>query len=238
MTVSLLTAPMCRSRPVRPSRLLLRRQEPEVFAREWKITERWNRGIPIEDSDVAKRYFASRGLDAENAMNMCFHANSHLEGAHPAILALVHAANGKLVQIQSTHLKRDGSGKADIVNPRRFMHGPLPAGSAVRLYPAEPVLGIAEGIETAMSAAQLYGIPVWAALAANNLARWTPPKETRAVVIFADNDANRAGQIAAKRLAARLAELGMKDVQIRVPKEEGTDWNDVLVKEASRIHAD
>ncbi len=30
----------------------------------------------------------------------------------------------------------------------------------------------------------------------------------------------------------------MKDVQIRVPKEEGTDWNDVLVKEASRIHAD
>lgn len=214
--------------------------EHEAFALEMKIVERFYRANQFEDSEVANRYFASRGITTYGTMGLRFHNNIHYrpDGDHPSILALVCGADARGVQIQSTHLKRDGSGKADIANPRTFMRGPLPAGSAVRLCPPAPVLGIAEGIETALSAAQLFGIPVWAALTANNLAQWVPPNVTRAVVIFADNDANRTGQIAAETLAARLAKMGMKDVRMRMPKEVGTDWNDVLVKEAHRIRAD
>jgi len=39
-----------------------------------------------------------------------------------------------------------------------------PKGGAVRLFEAGTTLGIAEGIETAKSAARMLGIPVWAAL--------------------------------------------------------------------------
>jgi len=44
----------------------------------------------------------------------------------------------------------------------------------VQLMPAGGVLGIAEGIETALSAAVLDGVPVWAALNTSLLARFEP----------------------------------------------------------------
>ena len=44
------------------------------------------------------------------------------------------------------------------------MMGTMPTGAAVRLMPHEEMLGIAEGIETALSASILFNVPVWAAL--------------------------------------------------------------------------
>jgi len=44
------------------------------------------------------------------------------------------------------------------------MMGSMPTGAAVRLMAHEDVLGIAEGIETAMSASILFNVPCWAAL--------------------------------------------------------------------------
>ena len=40
------------------------------------------------------------------------------------------------------------------------MLGNMPAGASVRLMPHETVLGIAEGIETAFAASQLFSVPV------------------------------------------------------------------------------
>jgi len=45
-------------------------------------------------------------------------------------------------------------------------------------------------------------------------------------VIFADNDANGAGQRAAYALAARLS--GRFEVDVKIPEKPDTDWNDVL----------
>ena len=111
---------------------------------------------------------------------------------------------------------------------RLYMPGPLPKGGAVRLCNAKPhgVLGIAEGIETAISAAKLFKIPVWAALDANALANWVPPEGVGEVVAFADNDENFAGQKAAAQLGARLS--GHKlTFSIETPVFRGQDWNDV-----------
>lgn len=103
--------------------------------------------------------------------------------------------------------------------------GALVDGGAVRLARHGDTLGIAEGIETALAASILFGVPCWAALNANRLAVWEPPAEVRKVVIFADNDANFVGQTAAFDLAARLDHLV---VDIETPLDGGTDWVDVL----------
>ena len=110
------------------------------------------------------------------------------------------------------------------------MPGRIQKGSAVRLSPlgtADDVLGVAEGIETALSASALFGIPVWAVLNTSMMRTFQPPAGIREVAIFADNDASFAGQNAAYALGAALKPNGF-DVTIHVPEISGQDWNDVL----------
>src|SRR5699024_3671838 len=85
---------------------------------------------------------------------------------------------------------------------------------------------IAEGIETALSSAQLVRIPVWAGVSAYGLEQFVPPSDVRNVYVFADNDESQTGQDAAARLSERLIRLGL-NVRIHIPPVPG-DWNDVL----------
>jgi len=97
-------------------------------------------------------------------------------------------------------------------------------GGVVRLFPIAEHLGIGEGIETAVAAAQIFGIGTWAAISANGLEAWQPPQSVRKVTIFGDNDQNFTGQRAAYALANRLRLAGL---EVRA----GTDWCDALAGE-------
>jgi putative DNA primase/helicase len=110
-----------------------------------------------------------------------------------------------------------------------LMPGRVPKGGAVRLVDladVADVLGIAEGIETALAASVLHRLPVWAALNAGALEAWCPPETIRSVFVFGDNDDGFAGQKATYALAHRLSTKWR--VEVRIPPEPGTDWNDVL----------
>jgi putative DNA primase/helicase len=111
---------------------------------------------------------------------------------------------------------------------KKVMKGSIPRGSAIRLFPPAKVLGVAEGIETALSAASLFGVPVWSTISAVGMHSWIPPEETETVVIYGDNDANYAGQAAAYALAHRLVNEYKKTVEVRIPPVTGWDWNDAL----------
>jgi putative DNA primase/helicase len=95
--------------------------------------------------------------------------------------------------------------------------------------PATDVLGIAEGIETALSAAAIDGLPVWAALNTSLLARFEPPPGVARLRIYADRD--EAGLAAACRLMERLQ--GRMRLE-RIPTALAKDWSDVLIKQNSR----
>ena len=132
--------------------------------------------------------------------------------------------------IHLTYLTEDGH-KADITPCRRLMPGPLPDGSAIRLAPADLHMGVAEGIETAISASVLFGIPVWAAINSQNLSKWVPPTVAQHITVFGDHDESFTGHAASYTLAKRLTLQYKLKVDVKIPKILGQDWNDVLLSQ-------
>jgi putative DNA primase/helicase len=183
---------------------------------------RWQQCLPVKADDPVSKYLKNRvGIDGAPAV---------LKAApdRPAMVAMMQAPNGKATMIHTTFLTADGH-KAKMDQPRLMMPGTIAEGSAVRLASHGVHLGIAEGIETALSATVLTGIPCWAALNEVLLQKWSPPENVRQVVIFGDNDMNYVGQSAAFALGRRLrSSKSSPVVDVRIPPTAGEDWNDVL----------
>ena len=189
--------------------------------------------VPIAGT-VADTYLRSRGLPDPAVGDLRFHPNlRHRESrtSHPAMIAVVRNQDGERIAIHRTWLKADGTGKADLPKPR-MMLGPV-AGGAVRLAEvgSENALGVAEGIETALSVmAACPNLPVWATLSTASLKGVLPPPEIQSVVVLADHDASGAGMRAAEALAERLV-AEERGVHIATPPKVGDDFNDLLLRE-------
>ncbi len=138
----------------------------------------------------------------------------------PATVAAVQRPDGKIVAVQTTLLTTSGT-KAPVSSPR-ITTGALGAG-AVRLAKADLVLGIGEGVETALAAMQLTGVPCWACLGAGRMHRVAVPANVGELHIFADND--EPGRAAADRTAHANRH---RRILLRYPPEACKDWNDAL----------
>lgn len=189
----------------------------------------------LADCPDAMNYLASRGLwPLPPACGLRAHAGvEYWDGGqsvarYPALIAEVRDIAGELVTLHVTHLQQGQ--KVSGREPRKIL-SPLTGreGCAVRLMPAVTTLGIAEGIETALAAAALEGVPTWAALNTSLLARFEPPPGLSRLVIFADRDA--PGLFAAGRLMERLQ--GRIPFELRVPPAPHKDFNDVAMSRAS-----
>lgn len=145
-------------------------------------------------------------------------------GRFPGLVAEVRDLAGDLATVHATYLV---SGRKLVDHEPRKLLSPLTGreGCAVRLMPAQAVLGIAEGIETALSAAVLDEVPVWAALNTALLGKFEPPPGVTDLRIYADRD--EAGLIAAGRLMERLQ--GRVRFELRVPPAPHKDFNDLLL---------
>ena len=212
--------------PARPP--MTEEQRTQALRRAWVDSR------AVAPGDLVDSYLRSRGLGEVIYPKSLRFAPTMRDGAggvRPAMLALVGVWGAKPVSLHRTFLKPDGTGKAEMDAPRKMMPGDLPDGVCVQLsdWHGHGPIGIAEGIETAMSASALFDIPVWAAINTTMLAKWLPPEGAEDVAIFADNDALFGGQAAAYRLAHRLAVKG-KTVTVHLPPTAGDDWNDIWLK--------
>jgi putative DNA primase/helicase len=183
------------------------------------------------DPSIVETYLTKRGIRARSPVLLghrrCpyFDLESHkLIGRFAAVLAPIIGPDGI---VQSVH--------------RIFMEGPEPRkttmpavttinGGAVRLHEPTEELGIGEGVETCLAASELFQVPVWSAVTANGVETFAPPAGLLRLHVFADNDANARGQLAAYKLAHRLSRTGLV-VEVHIPPEVDTDWNEVLTRQ-------
>lgn len=192
---------------------------------------------------TSEAYLAARGLVLPQAAPIRDGVVNYAGGVIgtdqklPAMVARYDTPDGELATLHITYL--DGTEKAKLKVSRVMMTPILPtAGGAVRLMELgdSDIMGVAEGIETALSASQLFGgIPVWACLNAGMLEKFEPPAQIKRLLVFGDHDSSYTGQHAAYSLAKR-AKLVKKIPEVKVlipgmtanPELADTDWNDFL----------
>ena len=201
------------------------------------LTELWKNSKKLVQGDPVTKYLQSRSIVmVPNDVRFCPSCyNSDTKTKMPAMISLVRNSEGKGVSIHRTYL--DGDKKADVASPKKMMPATEPlVGSAIRLFPVgdDGKLGIAEGIETAISAYQLSDIPTWSVISTSLMESFVPPPEAKIIVIFSDNDANFSGQKAAYRLANKLySSPHNRIVDVQIPDLE--DWNDMLTHQARMV---
>lgn len=209
--------------------------------RKAALNQLWQAGNPIRKGDVADRYFLSRSImldaypDDLRLVERCPVTNVTGVRALPAIIAMVRDHSGSPTTLHRTYLDPSGAGKADIEAPRRLMPFATGDGAHVRLgLPSQErsaTVGVAEGLETALSAGLRWGIPTVSTINAQLLEKYLPPEGVKTVVIFGDHDESFAGQASAMILARKLHVKGLR-VAVRIPgykidsAKEGMDWND------------
>ena len=194
----------------------------------------WREGAPADaPNSLVSVYLASRGLALEPSAPLRFHPTCPRGGERwPTMLALMtDASTGQPCGVHRTFLARDGRGKAAGPLPAKMMAG---RAGVVRLSPDAEVtmgLGIAEGIETALSVMQGFGWrPVWAATSAGMIRTFPVLPGIGALTIFADPDG--AGMDAAETCAARWREAG-REARILAPPAGAGDFNDLARRAAA-----
>ena len=185
----------------------------------WAATE------PI--SGAATDYLQARAcvLPPADSDLRCMPALRHPSGyIGPALVALItDTETGAPRSLHRTWIKPDGS-KADVRLPRLLLKDHPIAGGVIRLWPDDAVtagLGIAEGIETALSLAHGYE-PVWSLIDAGHLAKFPVLNGIEDLIIAADNDA--AGRKAADECARRWSPHAA--VRVISADADGCDLND------------
>lgn len=172
----------------------------------------WQATVEAQET-IVDEYLNRRGIYLRPPMLRC-----RLD--HRSMVAGVQAPDGKVIAIQQTWLTSEG----EKAQSKRLTTGNLGFG-AVRLGAVAKSMGIAEGVETALSAMQMAGMTVWASLGASRLHSVELPLEVEEVHIFVDND--EPGRAAAKRAADVHTGIGRR-VYLRSPPDQCGDWNDFL----------
>lgn len=190
---------------------------------------------PVQERTPARLYLSSRGLNL-NQPALLAHPALWCEETHtrfPALVAPLTQSSGEVTAVQRIwclpvivygggDVPKDGRAPLKV---RKKTLGAMGDG-AVRLQPAGPILGLCEGVESAIAAAMLYHVPVWAVCGAARLARAWVPDDVRQVVIFADN-----GEVG-ERLAAAAVEAHQaadREAWAVFPEPRYGDFNDQLI---------
>ena len=194
---------------------------PDEIAKRKAAREIWGHASPIADTEAAA-YLAKRGIDIHHlpptlrAVSELYHREA--KRSYPALIGAIQDLAGQITAVQRIFVS---DGKKAPVSPAKKTLGPMGTG-AIRLGRAGRSLGIAEGIETGLSAQQRYHLPVWISCGAWRMGSIAVPVEVERIVLFSDN--GREGRRAADKAAETFDAQGL-DVEFLPPPDAFDDWN-------------
>ncbi len=191
----------------------------------------WSASKPIQRGDEAEQYLRlGRGLrlhDLPESIRVhpaLRYQDGETVATYAAMLATVTAPDGRAASLHRTYVQE--TRKAPVTAPKKLMQGLPLSGAAIRLTAVSQVLGIAEGVETALAASEMFEVPCWSCISTAGIESFEPPAGVREVIVFADHDESFAGQKSAFAAAHRLKLKGF-EVEVCIPPTVG-DWLDVL----------
>jgi putative DNA primase/helicase len=210
-----------------------RMQQQQWALNAQHIEQTWSECVPLTPGDPVTLYLKRRGFAGVWPLPSClrlhrampYWVDGQKTGVFVTMVAPLVAPSGRIVALHRTYLTADGR-KADVPSPKKLTAtaGPL-GGACIPLHaPTAGVIGIAEGIETALAAWLASAVPTVAAYCAGNLAAWMWPQGAQRIVIFGDND--HAGREAVDKLRTRALAAGLR-CDLHMPSDDGTDWCDV-----------
>jgi putative DNA primase/helicase len=199
-------------------------KDPQNQSRIKLARDIWEAASPISGT-IAATYLKSRGCDPPGADALRFDPSCRIGNeVVPAMIALMRdIRTGEPVGVHRTALSDDGSRKRTMLDggQAKRMLGQA-RGAAVMLFPQAACMGIAEGIESSISASRIFGVPVWAALSAQGLRAFPVTPGITRLRVFADHD--EAGLSAAGECWRRWREAGI-ECEVRYPPVHASDWN-------------
>lgn len=225
------------------------KQEKPRLARKDVLMNRFSAIHTLKNSQV-EHYLKSRGIHEMPELSVKF-SNSEFDHAYNRSFSCMYAVATdeamNIVYTHKTYLENGAKAHVDVnkkmetVNkhnkPCNSCGHEHAANVAVRMFSCDDVLGISEGIESALSAKQMFGFPVWSVLNTSIMKEFKAPVGVKTLIIYADNDKNGAGLAAAYTCANKnlLSRNDVSKVVIRAPSVKGKDFNDMLLEPMDTI---
>tara|TARA_R100000808_G_scaffold2106_1_gene8894 strand:+ start:3076 stop:4014 length:939 start_codon:yes stop_codon:yes gene_type:complete len=185
----------------------------------------WNSSVELMNNNAAL-YLMSRGIrikpDALRFNKYLYYSETKKE--EECLVAKVTDVNGDIKGLQRIYLS--GSRKHTEGIAKMSLGSIL--GNAVKFGSVGNILGIAEGIEDALSLHQVLKIPVWAALGSHFMRQLEFPDSVRKLIIFGDGD--DAGDKAVKDC---LQSYRGRYHTSYYKAPNGKDFNDLLMEDSS-----
>nr|WP_272901773.1 toprim domain-containing protein [Enterobacter cloacae] len=191
--------------------------------------------LPLRGTN-GEGYLRQRGINKlpSEAIRFC-EKQRHAGRIYHALYALATDDKGELCYLHRTLL--EGERKAPLGESAKRQKSlqednylEYARSVAIRMFPVSSTLGIAEGIETALSCYQIYGVNTWAVMNSNFMKKFRVPAGVKHLIVFADMDKHSAtGQAAAFECAHAnlLAKNDLVKVSVRWP--DNGDFNDMLM---------
>lgn len=182
----------------------------------------------IKGASCVSLYLKKRSLNLRSEIknvyaseSMSYYEDGKKVGDYHAMVSAFRDINGNLASYHVTYID-DQFKKANVKAPKKIMPSVMPLpGCSIQLFnPVSGVLGVAEGIETALAVHELEGVPMWASGNAQLMESMVIPDDVKELNVYADADANFRGQKAAYVLANRYADK----IKTRVHFISGLDW--------------
>ncbi|WP_420497821.1 DUF7146 domain-containing protein [Xenorhabdus khoisanae] len=178
-------------------------------------------------------YLRNRGIHTLPADNVKYCPDQPVRnGKLQAIWALATDSQGQACYLHRTYLDGDRKASLEVVKKMNSLQEDSYLAHvqsvAVRLFPVDSTLGIAEGIETALSCKQIYGVNTWSTMNAGYMAKFIAPRGVKHLIVFADNDWSATGHAAAMECARKNLKTNNDVEKVSVRWPDHGDFNDML----------